>query len=83
LFSSAVDIDNSGCFCQWQSPGVAGGGTGTVSAGDSADLLSDNKRFSQACLPSVRCRGISALEIAAEQVNNTPTMQCNVKHEFI
>ena len=70
MCSSDIDIDISGCCCHWQSPGVAGG-TGNLSAGDGADAWSENKRFSQACLPSVRCRGISALEIAAEQVSAT------------
>ena len=62
------DIDNSDCCCHWQSPG---GSSASLSAGDGADLWSNNRRLSQACLPSVRCRGISALEIAAEQVSTT------------
>ena len=40
-------------------------------ASDAVDLWTDNKRLSQSCLSSVRCRGISALEIAAEQVTTT------------
>ena len=47
---------------------MVAGGVNNLSAGDSASLWSENKRLSQSCLPSLRCQGVTALEIAAEQV---------------